>query len=80
MGGEIGVTSKAGIGSTFWFTALLSKQPDKPSKASPLKEKANASPIDYSQQHPVALIAEDNDVNQMIISSYLQKHGISCHM
>jgi len=78
MGGDIGVTSKAGSGSTFWFSALLSKQPDKPSKETPLKEKA--LPTNYSQQHPIALIAEDNDVNQMIISSYLQKHGISCHI
>jgi len=80
MGGEIGVISKPGLGSTFWFTALLSKQPDASSKAAPLTVKANDSPLDYSLQQPLALIAEDNNVNQMIISSYLQKHGISCHI
>jgi len=79
MGGEIGVTSTPGNGSTFWFTAVFSELP---ANAAPdgTNTKTDTFPIDYSSQKPLALIAEDNDVNQMIISSYLQKHGINSHI
>ena len=76
MGGEIGVTSIPESGSTFWFTAVFSKKPAN-SSANIVSTSTDTFPIDYSAQKPLALIAEDNDVNQMIISSYLQKHGIN---
>ncbi|MCF6324490.1 MAG: response regulator [Gammaproteobacteria bacterium] len=79
MGGEIGVTSTPGNGSTFWFTAVFSELPAH-SAPDEIDTKTDTSPIDYSSQQPLALIAEDNDVNQMIITSYLQKHGINSHI
>ncbi len=79
MGGEIGVTSVPESGSIFWFTAVFSEQPAN-SVADNVDPKTNIPPIDYGPQKRLALIAEDNDVNQMIISSYLQKHGINSHI
>jgi len=79
MGGEIGVTSNPKCGSTFWFTAAFPEHPAN-SISGTTGNKTNSYPIDYRSQKLVALIAEDNDVNQMIISSYLQKHGIASHI
>ncbi len=76
MGGDIGVTSKKNEGSTFWFTAILYKKVNQQDHDLSAKTSMN-SLIDYSDKKLTALIVEDNEVNQMIISSYLQKHGIS---
>ncbi|MCW8195873.1 response regulator [Proteobacteria bacterium 005FR1] len=76
MDGEIGVTSRERQGSTFWITARL-----------PATEPLTADPEQVSSnlhQRPVAapaaalrplqvLIAEDNQVNQMVIEGILKR-------
>ena len=79
MGGEIGVTSKFQKGSTFWFTADFSRNGDNDSSEATSNPPTD-SLINYRSRSPIALIAEDSEVNQMIISSYLQKHGITSHI
>jgi signal transduction histidine kinase/CheY-like chemotaxis protein len=72
MGGEVGVESLEGLGSTFWFTANLEiayvravdtvAVPAIPAKAGP-------------RQGSRILLVEDNAVNEMVAMRFLQKLG-----
>ncbi len=71
MGGEIGVVSQHGVGSTFWFELKL------PIAAPNVLQSADASP-----PAPVGapralrvLVAEDNAINQRLMEAVLGKAG-----
>ena len=76
MGGEIGLESAEGKGSTFWFTAVFSKQSE--------TELQNAVEIDLATKHTNAemqrkdiriLLAEDYPTNQEIAKIHLAQAG-----
>jgi signal transduction histidine kinase/ActR/RegA family two-component response regulator len=70
MGGQVGVESREGVGSTFWFTVRLSIASVAPSRAhEPLIARQNAG---YEYR---ILLAEDNPVNQMVACRTLQRMG-----
>lgn len=71
MGGSIGVKSVPGKGSTFWFTCLLA-QSDSTQKAA-LEARTD---VEQPLRALRVLVAEDNNVNQMVISGMLKKLGM----
>lgn len=63
MGGQIGVESKEGHGSTFWFTAVFKKQPESGKKEIVIPEDIKGKNI---------LIVDDHAINRTVFREYLQ--------
>ena len=67
MGGEIGVESEPGKGSTFFFTALLQKQPASARISSPRR-------ADLSELR--VLVVDDNETNREILHQQILSWGM----
>lgn len=76
MGGDLHVKSEFGAGSEFWVELPLQKvHLDTVAQKQPLiSEMTNGLGLQRDKKIKI-LIAEDNDVNQMILQKYLKKWG-----
>jgi PAS domain S-box-containing protein len=72
MGGETGVESTAGQGSTFWFTLKVGKG-NQPQQTEPHAQLNQATLAAINGAH--ILLAEDNLFNQQVASEFLQEAG-----
>ena len=66
MGGEIGVESEVGKGSTFRFTAVFEKRPED-------QRTSRVGPVDLRNKR--ILVVDDNETNREILCAYLKQWG-----
>ena len=76
MGGEVGVTSRVGRGSTFWLKVPLANSDRQAASSNDLP----ARDIVKAGGSLDLLVAEDNPVNQMLIGAILRRldHRVTC--
>ena len=68
MGGEIGVESVEGQGSTFWFTAVFGKQPRRDRTRRALRQ-ADLRGVRI-------LVVDDNATNRLVLAEQLASWGV----
>jgi CheY-like chemotaxis protein len=79
MGGQAGVDSRPGKGSTFWFTALL--QPP-PAEARAVRPQPGTAERSLRRDHAGArvLLAEDEPVNRELTAELLREVGLEVEL
>ncbi len=80
MGGSIGVESQKGHGSRFYFTITLGQSTSQTKK--PIEKKASATTEELRSQLQGfrLLMAEDNDLNRLVLTELLKKVGLEADM
>ena len=69
MGGEVGVRSEEGVGSTFWFDLPL-----------PLDERPAPEPAPAASLHDVdALVVDDVEINLRVMTEWMRSWGMRVH-
>jgi PAS domain S-box-containing protein len=79
MGGEVGVRSEPGVGSTFWFTALLGRAAPgstEPAAALSIGTDAGSNVNVGAASRAHVLVVEDNRFNQEVTLAALKRAGL----
>ena len=76
MGGDAGVTSTAGEGSTFWFTARLQPALAGPRPDAPAADEDMRALLARRPSRARVLLAEDDEVNREVATELLHAAGL----
>ena len=79
MGGDVHVSSEAGVGSTFVLDIPLDYVRSSTGPAGSA-ETADVSTADFSSQKLRVLAAEDNTINQLVLKTLLHQAGVEPHV
>ena len=80
MGGEIDVISAPGKGSLFWFTLALPKASRQTTQTKDDETGWSAPALPHLEQGTKILVAEDNVVNQNVITAFLKIAGLTAEL
>jgi CheY-like chemotaxis protein len=78
MGGDAGVESEPGEGSTFWFTVRLKKSEHEEVAAAASSETEAVTQLRERFSGTRILLVEDNEINQMVAQAILEDAGLVC--
>ena len=76
MGGEVGVESQEGVGSTFWLTARIRLGGGEPPATSPASDESPRESLLQEFSGRRILLAEDDPVNQEVAICLLEEAGL----
>jgi hypothetical protein len=77
MGGEVGVESQPGMGSTFWFTVRMGRAADAASVLSAVTGMTAETRLKADHVGARILLAEDEPVNQEVSKGLLEDIGLA---